>query len=171
MAEASILTEDDRVELIGGDVARMGPVGARHAACIRRLTSALAERVPPPRGLVSVQNPLNLGEFDEPVPDLVVLRYRDDFYASAHPTAADVILPVEVADTSLEYDQKVKLALYTRAGIAEYWIADLKDRRLLVHSEPADDVYKITRTYLPGDVVESAGLSELAVRVEELLPE
>jgi len=108
MGQAGILSEDDRVELIEGEIVEMAPVGSRHAACVKRLNALLSRRAGG-RALVSVQDPIRLGEHSEPQPDLALLKPREDFYAAAHPGPEDVLLVIEVAETSLEYDREVKL--------------------------------------------------------------
>ena len=128
MAQVGILGEDDRVELIEGEIIQMTAIGSRHAACVDRLTAtfvrALASRV-----VVHVQNPVRLSELSEPQPDLALLKPRGDYYQERHPGPDDVLLVVEVADSSLEYDRSVKLPLYAAAGVQEVWVIDLtRDR-------------------------------------------
>ena len=96
MAAAGILCEDDRVELLQGEIVEMSPIGSRHVACVNRLTQRFSTLLGK-RAIVSVQNPVLLGEFSEPEPDLALLRWRDDFYGEALPRAEDVLLLVEVA--------------------------------------------------------------------------
>jgi Uma2 family endonuclease len=115
MAEAGILSEDDRVELIEGELVTMSPIGSRHAACVARLTALLFPVGG--RGILWVQNPIRLGARSEPQPDVALLRYRPDFYASAHPGPEDVLLVVEVAETSADADRSLKIPLYARYGI------------------------------------------------------
>lgn len=115
MAEAGVLTEADRVELIAGELLEMSPIGRRHAACVNRLTrlftSLLGESA-----IISVQNPIALSVHSEPQPDMALLRPRADFYASGHPGPEDVWLVVEVAETSPEYDRQIKMPEYASAG-------------------------------------------------------
>jgi Uma2 family endonuclease len=143
MAEAGILGEDDRVELLEGEIVAMTPIGSRHAACVARLT-ALLSRVQE-RGIVWVQNPIRLGEHSEPQPDLAVLKPRADFYAQAHPEPEDVLLVVEVAETSADYDREVKLPLHARAGIPEVWLVDLTEERIEAYLQPAPNGYREVR--------------------------
>lgn len=105
--EAGILSEDDRVELIAGEIVKIAPIGSRHAACVNRLNRLLSQRVGE-HGLVSIQNPIHLSEHSEPQPDVVLLRPRADFYTHAHPQPQDILLVVEVAETSVEYGREVK---------------------------------------------------------------
>src|SRR2546426_2118990 len=127
MAEAGIFSEDESVELLEGEIVEMTPISSRHAACVNKLTRLftreLGERV-----VVSVQNPVALTETSEPQPDLALLRPRADFYAAGHPGPEDVLLMVEVADTSATSDRAVKVPLYARAGIEEVWLIDLQKK-------------------------------------------
>lgn len=118
MGEAGIWGEDDRVELIEGELIDMPPIGSLHAGKVMRLVSFLTTALSN-RAIVSPQNPVRLGEHSEPQPDLTVLRFRDDFYESAHPQPGDVHLLVEVADTTVRYDREVQIPLYARYGIPE----------------------------------------------------
>lgn len=145
MAEAGILTEDDRVELLDGQIVPMTPIGRRHAGCVNRLT-ALFSRLAGDAATVSVQNPLVLGEHHEPQPDLALLRYRADGYGARLPGAADVLLVVEVADTTIERDRERKIPLYAQAGIPEAWLVDLAADRIDVHRKPTGASYtEVTR--------------------------
>src|SRR5258708_7547065 len=135
MAEAGILKEDDRVELIDGEIVEMSPIGSRHAACVNRLTLMLIAQSGE-HFIVSVQNPIVAGDYSEPQPDIAVLKPRDDFYESDLPRASDVLLVIEVADTTAQADRKVKSELYARAGIPEFVLINLAKDAFEVYSEP-----------------------------------
>ena len=141
MAETDILTEEDRVELIAGQIVAMSPIGSLHAACVDRLNGLLHRQQGAPF-IVRVQSPIALDAYSEPEPDVVLLRPRADFYADAHPTASDVILAIEVADTSADYDHEVKVPLYAQAGIPELWLVDLQEDRIEVYARPQGDAYQ-----------------------------
>lgn len=141
MAEARILTEEDRVELIAGQIVAMSPIGSRHAACVKRLNLSLGKMVGDSM-LIGVQDPIALDALSSPEPDLVLLRPRADFYAAAHPAAGDVLLAIEVADTSADYDREVKLPLYARAGLPEVWLVDLQKNRIEVYARPQGGAYQ-----------------------------
>jgi Uma2 family endonuclease len=168
MVACGILTSDDRVQLLAGEIVEMAPIGSRHAACVRRLdrlfTLALAERA-----IVSVQSPVALPPDSEPEPDIVILRPREDFYAQAHPRPSDVLLLVEAADSSLTLDQIVKLPLYAAAGIAEVWIVDLTANVIEAYTRPEQTKYREKRI-VHGDVVLAPiALPELKLRVRDIL--
>ena len=136
MLEAGILTEDDRVELIEGEVIEMSPIGNRHAACVDRATELFISALQG-KAIVSVQNPVRLNNYNEPQPDIVVLRRRDDYYESQRRTAEDTLLLVEVSDTTLRYDVNIKLPIYARTAISEVWIENLPEDVLVVCRNPA----------------------------------
>lgn len=137
MATAGVLAQDARVELIEGEIIDMAPIGSRHASVVRKLARAFQAAVGN-TALVSVQDPIQLGDFSEPQPDLALLRWRADFYANAHPTAADLLLVVEVSDTTLEFDRDVKVPLYARYGIAEVWLVDVTAKTVTSYTNPGD---------------------------------
>jgi Uma2 family endonuclease len=168
MAEAGILTEDDRVELLEGEITAMSPLGSRHAGCVNRLSNSLFEALHG-RALVAVQNPIRLSPRSEPQPDLTLLRPRADSYASAHPGPEDVLLLVEVAESSAGYDRDTKLPLYARSGISECWLVDLEARRVEIHREPAPDGYRDVQRLVAGQSLTCLALPGLQIRVEDVL--
>ncbi len=124
MGQAGVFAPDARVELIEGEVIDMAPIGTRHASAVKKL-NALFSAAAQGRAIVAVQDPLRLSDASEPEPDLMLLRPRADFYAQAHPGPADVLLLIEVSDSTAAYDRSVKLDLYARHRVAEVWIVDL----------------------------------------------
>lgn len=169
MAEAGILHEDDRVELLDGEIVQMTPIGSRHAACVARLDRALTRRVND-RAIVWVQNPLRLSEHDEVYPDVSLLRPRDDFYAAAPPGPGDAFVVVEVAESSLAYDRGEKTAAYARAGVPELWIVDIAAGQVLVRRAPAHGGYRIAETRRRAERIEVAALPGVVLEVDEILP-
>ena len=159
MGEAGIFGEDDRVELLDGQIYVMSPIGSEHAACVRRLNRLFQTRAGK-RALVSIQSPIRLGDNSEPEPDLALLHPREDDYATRHPRPKDVFLLVEVAETFLSFDQEVKRPLYAEAGIPEYWIVDLKTPAVHVYRDPAGDTYRTHTTYGLDDELEVANLPD-----------
>lgn len=168
MGETGILHEDDRVELIEGEIIEMAPIGNRHFACVNRLTRLFVQRVGD-SAVVHVQNPVRLSDLSEPQPDLSLLRPREDFYAGKHPAPEDVLLLVEVADTSLAYDREVKLPLYARAGIREVWIVDLAGEKIERHTDPTTEGYRRIEQVRRGETLEPAALGGLALPVDDVL--
>jgi len=140
MGEVGILTEDDRVELIEGELIAMSPIGSNHAGTVNTLTRQLVQVVGE-RGVVAVQNPVHLDDLSEPQPDFAVLKPRSDDYRRATPRPDDVLLIIEVADSSLAYDRAVKRALYARHNIPEFWIVNLAAGEVEVCRKPTGDHY------------------------------
>jgi hypothetical protein len=141
MAEVGILGEDDRVELIRGEIVEMSPPGRRHVAFVDNLTQLLAVRLAG-RAVVSVQNPVVLADDSEPQPDLAVRRLRPVPYKEREAHAEDLLLLIEVADTSLAYDRSTKLRLYAEVGIPEYWVVDCAAEAVEVHRNPEPQRYR-----------------------------
>jgi Uma2 family endonuclease len=169
MGEAGILTEDDRGELIDGELIDMAPIGQDHAGTTGVLNHALALAFSR-RAIVWMQNPLRLDRFNEPQPDITILRPRDDFYRRGEPPGpADVLLLIEVADSSLRHDRGVKLPLYARAGIAEVWVVDLRQRVMEVHRGPGADGYATVTTHGPEDTVSPALTPEIRLALRDVL--
>ncbi len=168
MVEVGVLGEDDRVELLEGEIAEMTPVGARHAASVNALARILQRQVGD-RFVVSVQNPIRCSATSEPQPDLALLAWRDDLYRDELPSAADIALVVEVAGSSAGPDRDVKLPLYARSEIAEAWLVDLGEGVLEVHDRPSPAGYARRTTFRPGESAVSPSVAGLAVPVGEAL--
>ncbi|GAB4414258.1 MAG: Uma2 family endonuclease [Bacteroidia bacterium] len=148
MIETGVIPADSRVELIDGEVIHMSPKDSRHAACINKVSEWLGPLVTAAGLHLRIQDPIHLSSSSEPEPDLVLVRRRADFYTDAHPQPGDVLLLIEVADTSLAYDREVKGAMYATAGIDPYWIVNLREGMIEVYSSPTDGRYKQRRYFL-----------------------
>lgn len=168
MAEAGILTEDDRVELIEGEIVQMSPIGSGHSGTVNALNHLLVKRVGD-EAIVAVQNPVRLGDYSEPQPDFALLRPREDSYRSATPVAEDVFVLIEIADSSLISDRKVKVPLYARHGVPEVWIVNLRDGEVEVHSAPGADGYSSVVAKRYGEVLELESVPGLRLEVSEIL--
>ena len=168
MAEAGILTEDDRVELIEGEIVQMAAIGSRHAACVDRLNRLFHLELQD-RAVVRVQNPVRLSDLTEPQPDVTLLRPRPDFYAEGHPGPGDVLLLVEVAHSTLGYDREIKLPLYAAARVPEVWIVNVEEDRVEVHRDPSAGRYRVEERSGRGAALRPALLPELSVFVEDIL--
>ena len=165
MGETGILHEDDRVELIEGEIVEMAAIGTRHFSCVNRLTRLLVMGVGD-AAVVSVQNPVRLNEHTEPQPDITVIRPRD--YTESLPLPRDVLLLIEVSDTTLAYDRNLKLPLYARAGIGEVWIVDLQARTIEQHTDPSDESYRRLVRKRGGQMLLPAALPGLTPIVDEI---
>jgi Uma2 family endonuclease len=168
MAEAGILLEDDRVELLDGEVIEMSPIGSRHAACVDRLNGFL-NSVRELSFIVRVQNPIRLDDHSEPQPDVTLLRVRSGFYAEAHPTPDDVLIVIEVADSSVELDGQVKLPLYAQAKVPEVWLANLPSDTVEFYAQPLNGIYQVTRVFRRGETLISQIVPNLQISVDEIL--
>ena len=166
IAEAGIFGENDRIELIGGELIDLAPIGQAHAAAVDSLAEALYEACRR-RAIVSSQNPVRLDDRSAPQPDLVVLKRRPDFYATGdYRSPADVLLLVEVSDSSLSFDRDIKLPLYAQAGIGELWIVDLKLRIVEAYRTPVEDGYAQKSTHSPGERIALALAPEIIVQLD-----
>lgn len=166
MAEAGILTEEDRVELLNGKIIAMSPVGGPHIGCVMRLTRLFVDRTDT-NVFVSVQNPIRLASHWEPEPDLALLRAG---ILDQVPTADQVLLLVEVADTTLARDRSVKLPQYAKAGIPEVWIVALTEGYVEVYRRPAADGYGEMRRYQRGEAIVQISVAALGeVLVDDIL--
>jgi Uma2 family endonuclease len=168
MGKAGIFGDDARLELLEGAIYQMSPIGSPHAACVKRL-SALLNQLFGGKLIVSTQDPIRLDDFSEPQPDVALLRWRDDFYHHAHPTPADVLLVIEVADSTVESDRSYKMPLYAKAGVQEAWIVNLQDETIELYAEPVDGVYQVSKTFQQGEEVQAHAVADLRVNVADIL--
>ncbi|MGB3681309.1 MAG: Uma2 family endonuclease [Rubrobacteraceae bacterium] len=166
MAEAGIIHEDDRVELIEGEIVEMAAIGSRHFTCVNTLNHLLVREVGD-EAIVSVQNPVRLGERNEPEPDLAVIRPRD--YRDSLPGPEDVMLLIEVSDTTLSYDRNVKIPLYARSDIEEVWVVDLGSGVIERHTGPSGGIYRHLERARRGESLDSATRPGLTLDVGAVL--
>jgi Uma2 family endonuclease len=167
MRETAILAEDDRVELIDGEVREMSPIGPIHAAIVKRLNTLLG-RLLDNTVILSIQDPIQLNDYTEPQPDLAILHHRDDFYAAAHPIADDVLLVIEVADSSVDYDRDEKMPRYAAAQIAEAWLVDISSDTVEQYWQPRNGKYLLKRLVERGDTIVAQSVSKLEIAVDAI---
>lgn len=168
MGEAGILNEDDRVELIRGEIVQMTTIGSDHASCVARLNHRLVLALQD-RAILWPQNPLTILPDSEPQPDIILLRYRDDFYRHELPGPADVALLIEVADTSVRYDRNVKGPLYAEAGVREYWIVDVSSEAVEVYRDPEAGRFRRVSRAEVGATLTPLAFPDVAVSVAAIL--
>lgn len=168
MIEAGILTRNDRVELLDGEIVEMTPIGSRHVSCVGRLNRLLVMTLGE-RAFVSPQGAVTISDWSEPEPDIAVCRARPDDYATAVPATADTLLLVEVADTSLRKDRLAKLPLYAAAGVPEVWIVDLTADAIEVYREPDGSEYASREVVTTGTIAPVA-FGDLELEVARILP-
>lgn len=168
MAEVGLLAEDDRVELIHGEVVEMSPINVAHASTVSRLLSVLS-RMFGNDVILSVQNPLQLDDETLPQPDVALLRPQADFYSKEHPKPEDVLLLIEVSDTTARYDHRVKSVLYGAAGVPEYWIVNLPARQIEVFRVPQNSGYRMTIRYAPGEHLSPLAFPDILLNVDDII--
>ena len=168
MIQAGVLHEDDKLELIEGEIIERAPVGSRHAACVNELNLLLILGVQR-RATVSVRNPLRLDNGSEPEPDIMLLEFQEHRYADELPTPQDVLLLIEVASTSLDFDRAIKLPLYARAGVREVWLVDPEHDLIAVSRDPSPQGYETLQTYKPGATLTPLAFSDLTLEVSDVL--
>lgn len=167
MVEAGILTEDDRVELIDGQVVEKSPIGKRHASAVNRGTRVM-NRLLGDRAIVSVQGPVQIGDGSQVQPDLALLRSREDFYAGQYPQAGDVLLLLEVAESSLLVDRNQKVPVYAREMVSEVWLVNLLNDTVEVFRGPEHGAYVDQSVAQRGEVLSPREFPDLEIRVEDL---
>ena len=168
MAENGVLTEDDRVELIRGEIIDMPPIGPEHAGSVDEVGDQFKARFGAV-AIVRTQNPLVLASGSAPEPDLALVRRRTDYYRSGHPVAADVFLVIEIADSSVEYDRDTKAQLYAEDGIPEYWLLNLVEDHVLVYRDPSPAGYGMVRVLRRGDTISPLAFPDVAIAVSDVL--
>ena len=168
MIDSGILEEGSPYELLDGEVIEMAAIGRKHAAKVDRISTFL-NRTLIDAIIVRVQNPIELGAFSQPEPDVAVLHWKDDFYESGHPEAPDIHLLIEVSDTTLEKDRTIKRPLYATAGIVEVWIVNLQDNHIEVYRSPIAATYSSVQTFVSGQTLTIEALPDVSIAVEKLL--
>jgi Uma2 family endonuclease len=168
MGEAGILSRKDRVELIDGEIVAMSPIGPPHTACVDRTARTFFKLVGD-AAIVRVQGSVRLDFFTEPEPDVVLLKPRADFYASAHPGPADILLIIEIADSSIDYDREVKTGVYARKGVREYWVVDLNENVIWCYTNPERGAYQRLQRCESGQLIAPSLLPDFVVSPADLL--
>ena len=168
MMEVGILPEESGWELINGEIIHRMTIGSKHAGTIKKLNRILTNLVGE-QAIVSVQDPVHLDEYNEPEPDIALLKTREDFYTESHPLPEDVLLLVEVSDSTIEFDRTVKKTLYAAAEIAEFWLVNLRENTIEVYSQPKNGTYRLARILEKGEAVKSDSVKNLSIEIEEIL--
>jgi Uma2 family endonuclease len=167
MVATGVLTQRDRIELIEGDMLDMAPIGMQHSAITARLNELFLLSLSRSATVV-LGGPVNLGEFSEPQPDLMLLKRRADFYGTRIPEGADVLLLIEVSDSSLSFDQGVKLGLYARYGVVEYWVVDVAGKRVVTYQEPTASGYLRKFEFRATDAVTPQAFPQVKIAVGDV---
>ncbi len=168
MVETGIIEEGSPYELLNGEIVHMASIGSKHASKVSRINAHLSKTLQQVH-IIAVQNPIELGAFSQPEPDIAILHWQDDFYESGHPTAQDIYLLIEVSDTTLNYDRTHKLPIYAESGIAEYWIVNLLDNQIEVYRKPSGKIYQSIETFTKGQTLTIELLPNVTIAVDDLL--
>lgn len=167
MVDSGILTENDRVELIGGEIIEISPIGTKHTACVNRLVNLLVQLLGK-MVIVAAQNPVNLNYNSEPQPDVVLLKPRDDFYENAHPQPEDIFLLIEVADSTVIYDREEKIPLYAQANITEFWLVDINAQVVEVYQQLTAAGYQQMQKFTSGQTLSILGFPDINITINEI---
>lgn len=168
MGNTGILNHDEKTELLEGVIYKMSPISNKHASVVIKFNQLLIKKLDG-KALVSIQNPCKLDDYNEPEPDILLLKNRSDFYEARHPQPKDVLLAIEVAHTSYKIDKEKKLPLYAQFGINEVWIINLNDDFIEVFRSPEKNKYKDEKIYTHGQSVSSIAFPEIKIRANEIL--
>ena len=168
MGKTGIFSPDARLELLEGVIYQMSPIGSPHAACVKVL-STLLHSLFSGKLIIGTQDPIRVDDFSEPQPDISLVRWRDDFYRPAHPTPADVLLVIEVADSTVESDRSYKMPLYAKAGIPEAWLVNLPDETIELYAEPAGRAYQFSKSFKRGEEIQAHSIADLHISVADIL--
>jgi Uma2 family endonuclease len=166
MGRTGILPPDWRTELIEGEIYDMSPIGDPHAAAVKFL-NAFLHRIAGENYTVSVQDPVQLGDYSAPQPDLALLEKRADFYRSGKPTPADIYLAIEVADSSQEIDRR-KMSVYAKHGVREAWLVNIGAEQVELNADPIEGKYRITQIFRRGEIVRSRSVEAVEIAVDDI---
>ncbi len=169
MVGANIITSDAHLDMADGEILESSSVSPSHASCVMMMTELFMVRLEQRAG-VSCQNPVRLDRYNEIQPDVTLLKWRDDFYSSGHPGPADVLLLIEVSDTTLSYDRNVKLPMYAQFDIPEFWIVNIPDGVVEVYTDPSDGEYRTRRLHAADDTVGPAAFPDVTLSVSRIVP-
>ena len=168
LGDVGIFDEDDRVELLDGEIIVMSPIGSKHAGTTMQIDAALRRQLGD-RALFNLQNPAVLDDFSEPLPDITLLKTRRDFYKTAHPRPEDILLLIEVSDTTLAYDRGRKLRKYAERGVEEVWIVNVQANRIEQFRGPIGGNYSLSEEKERGDEITVVAFPGITFKVEELI--
>lgn len=168
MVETGMFKPTERIELIEGEIYDMSPIGRLHARCVDLLNYFLSQFFVG-KAIVRVQSPIILDDLSEPQPDISILRFQADFYKQSHPKAKDVLLIIEVADTTVDFDRTIKFPKYANADIPEAWLINLEADRIEVHSNPKENTYGMVKFYQRGEEISSETMPELKLKADDIL--
>lgn len=168
MTELGMLKDYEKSEIIKGELIEKMPIGEKYSAVVEKLVETLSDKLGKSVSLRN-QQPIKFSDYDEPQPDLAILQRRDDFYFHNKPVPKDVLVLIEVSDTTLKYDRDTKLSLYAEAEISEVWIINLPNNIVEVHQNPSNGIYQLAKIFKRGESIKSEILPDLSLEVDEIL--
>ncbi|MBA4124284.1 MAG: Uma2 family endonuclease [Acidobacteria bacterium] len=168
MTEVGILPEESGWEIIDGYLIDKISIGSKHAGTVKKLNRKLSLIVAD-KAIISIQDPIHIDEYNEPEPDIALLDPRRDFYAESHPTPKEVLLLIKVSDSTIEYDRDIKKTLYAEAGIAEFWLVNLKENTVEGYSSPKNGNYRLAEILESGETIKAGTIENLELKIEEIL--
>ncbi|MGI9034422.1 MAG: Uma2 family endonuclease [Pyrinomonadaceae bacterium] len=168
MMEIGVLPEESGWELIDGEIIHPMTIGSKHAGIVNRLNQLLVILLGK-SAVVAIQNPVHIDERNEPEPDIALLKPRDDFYTNSLPLPEDVLLLIEVSDSTVEFDREIKKSLYAKAEIAEFWLINLRENTIETYSQPKNGAYRLAQILEKGEAVKSHSIENLILEIEEIL--
>ncbi len=168
MIEIGILKAQDKVELIRGEIIKMSPVGLKHASCVKKINQLFAQKLGN-KVILGIQDPIKLNDNSQPQPDVVLLKPKSDFYATEHPKSEDILLLIEVADTSIEYDRQIKIPLYAENNITEMWLININENIIQVYQNPQGKLYKNITNYQIDDKIDLTIFPDCEIKVKDIL--
>jgi Uma2 family endonuclease len=143
-------------------------IGSKHAGTVKRLNKSMSDLLGD-TAIVSIQDPIHIDDYNEPEPDVALLKPRQDFYVQSHPMPEDVLLVVEVSDSTVEYDRLIKKAIYAEAGIQEFWLVNFQDNTVECYSQPKNGSYRLAKILERGETIKSNSIENLVLQVDEIL--
>lgn len=168
MTQLGILPEESGWEIINGEVIRRMSIGSKHAGIVKKINRILTAKFGG-KFIISVQDPIHLDEYNEPEPEVAVLQFREDFYTESHPTPDDVLVAIEVSDTTIRYDREVKKTLYAEHGIGEFWLVDLSEKTIEIHTQLRRGIYHNIQIFGQDEQLESGAIENLTLNVNKIL--
>ncbi len=169
MIRSGILQEDDRVELLAGEIVEMSPISSKHAGCLKRLVEFFSVLLVRKEVHLGVQDPIFISDTSEPQPDLCLLKYRRIAYSDHHPRPHEIYLLIEISDSSRTIDREIKLPIYAKAGIREVWLVDLVNEIIERYLEPKGNAYQRIEKYIAGQEISPQAFPDFRLAVKDIL--
>jgi Uma2 family endonuclease len=168
MVQLGILPEESGWEIIAGEIIKKIPIGSKHAGTVKRISEVIRDVIGK-AAIISVQDPIHLDDYNEPEPDIALLRRRGDFYTESHPIPMEILVLIEVSDSTVKYDRETKKTLYAEHEIGEFWLVDLTNKTIEIHTQPRRGIYHNIQIFAQDEELESNAVEDLRLNVNEIL--